>query len=91
MQTIVAPKLTYQDLLEMSNDGKRYELIEGEVYMTPSPNWRHQEIVINLLTAIREFVTRHDLGKVGLAPLDVVFEPRNCLQPDVFFIEKSRL
>jgi len=82
MQTIVAPKLTYQDLLEMPNDGKRYELIEGEVYMTPSPNLRHQEIVINLLTAIREFVTRHDLGKVGLAPLDVVFEPRSCLQPD---------
>ena len=91
MATIVAPKLTYQDLAEMPNDGRRYELVEGEAYMTPSPTWLHQEIVANIYVAFREFVRRHDLGEVGLSPLDVVFEPRNYLQPDVFFIQKSRI
>lgn len=91
MTTIVAPKLTYQDLLEMPDDGKRYELIDGEVYMTPSPNWRHQKIVGNLFVAIRGFVGLHDLGEVAVAPIDVVFEPRNYLQPDLLFIRKERL
>lgn len=91
MTTIVAPKLTYQDLLEMPDDGKRYELIDGEVYVTPPPTWRHQKIVANLLVAIRSFVGLHDLGEVAVAPMDVVFEPRNYLQPDLLFIRKERL
>ncbi len=90
MPTIVAPKLTYRDLRAMPNDGKRYELIEGEVYMTPSPSWRHQEIVGNLYVALRTFVVAGNLGKVSLAPLDVVFDDRNAVQPDLLFVRKER-
>ncbi len=91
MSTIVAPKLTYKDLQAMPNDGKRYELIDGEVYMTPSPSWRHQEILGNIYIALRTFVEERDLGKVSLAPLDVVFDQRNALQPDLLFVRKDRL
>lgn len=91
MSTIVAPKLTYKDLQAMPNDGKRYELIDGEVYITPSPSWRHQEILGNIYIALRTFVEERDLGKVSLAPLDVVFDQRNALQPDLLFVRKDRL
>src|SRR6266851_2987465 len=91
MVTIVAPKLTYEDLRKMPEDGKRYELIDGEVYMTPSPNTKHQTIVGNLHMALRQFVDNRGLGKIFLAPFDVVFGERTAVQPDLLFIRKSRL
>jgi len=91
MPTIVAPKLTYQDLREMPNDGKRYELIEGEVFMAPSPNLKHQRAASNLHFAIRDFLRSRDLGQIYFAPFDVVFDERTVTQPDLLFIRKERL
>lgn len=91
MPTIVAPKLTYRDLQQLPQDGKQYELIDGEVYMTPSPNWRHQQIVGNLYMALRAFIDAGGLGKVCVAPMDVVLEDRTALQPDLLFIRADRL
>ena len=91
MVTIVAPKLTYEDLRKMPEDGKRYELIDGEVYMTPSPNTKHQAVVGNLYSALRRFASEHGLGQVVLAPFDVVFGERTAVQPDLLFIRKERL
>jgi len=90
MTTIVAPKLTYQDLREMPNDGKRYELIEGEVYITPSPNWKHQRAASNLHFFIRDYLENRNLGEVYFAPFDVVFDDRNVCQPDLLYIRKER-
>src|SRR5712692_233365 len=91
MVTIVAPKLTYEDLRRLPEDGKRYELIDGEVYMTPSPSTKHQAVVGNLYAALRQLVVERDLGKVFLAPFDVVFGERTAVQPDLLFIRKERL
>lgn len=91
MATIVDPKLTYEDLRRMPDDGKRYELIDGEVYMTPSPNTKHQMIVGNLYAALRRFAAEQGLGKVFLSPFDVVFGERTAVQPDLLFIRKERL
>ncbi len=90
MATIVAPKLTYQDLLEMPNDGKRYELVDGEVYMTPAPSTRHQEVVGRIYRAIQDFAESRDLGRAYIAPVDVLFDERTSLQPDVLFVRKNR-
>jgi Uma2 family endonuclease len=91
MVTIVAPKLTYEDLRKMPEDGKRYELIDGEVYMTPSPNTKHQVVVGNLYVALRRFAEETGIGKVFLAPFDVVFGERTAVQPDLLFIRTERL
>ena len=91
MDAIVAPKLTYEDLRKMPEDGKRYELIDGEVYMTPSPNTKHQVVVGNLHVALRRFADETGIGKVFLAPFDVVFGERTAVQPDLLFIHKERL
>ena len=91
MPTIVDPKLTYKDLQAMPNDGKRYELIDGEVYMTPSPSRKHQEALGNIYAALRTFAKEREIGKVYFAPFDVVFDDRSVLQPDLLFVRKDRL
>ena len=90
MVTIVDPKLTYEDLRRMPDDGKRYELIDGEVFMTPAPGTRHQLTVGNIYFAIRSFLEEHGPGQVFLAPTDVVFGERTALEPDLLFIRKER-
>jgi len=90
MVTIVDPKLTYEDLRKMPDDGKRYELIDGEVFMSPAPRTRHQLTVGNTYFALRSFVEEHGLGQVFLAPTDVVFGERTAVQPDLLFIRKGR-
>ena len=89
MATIVAPKLTYADLRAMPNDGKRYELLDGEVYMTPSPTTQHQRIVARLHLLLHEFSRNKEVGEVLFAPLDVVFDDRNVVQPDLLFVSSG--
>lgn len=91
MVTIVAPKLRYEDLRAMPNDGRRYELLEGEVFVTPAPGTRHQRTVGKLHRALADFVEERDLGEVFLAPCDVVFGERTAVQPDLLFIRRDRI
>ncbi len=91
MVTIVAPKFTYKDLQEMPDDGKRYQLIDGELYVMPSPNRAHQRAVGNLYVLLREQVEKTGRGEVYLAPFDVVFDPMNVVQPDLIVVGKERL
>lgn len=83
-------KCTYDEYAAMS-DEKRYELIEGELYMVPSPDFYHQSISRNLLTALWKFVREHNLGIVLDAPFDVVLSETDVLQPDILFVSKERM
>ena len=83
-------KYTYEDYLKTPDD-KRYELIEGELLMTPSPVTKHQRISGKLEFALRRFVTENGLGEVFDAPLDVYLDNENVVQPDILFISKERL
>ena len=82
-------KYTYEDYLKTPDD-KRYELIEGDLLMTPSPNARHQEILMNLSAKIHHYVLEKKLGKVFIAPLDVLLGD-NVVQPDLLFIAQERI
>lgn len=84
---------TYDDYLKV-DDGNRYELIEGELVLTPSPGTRHQLLVGRLFKIFDHHVQKTGSGKVFFAPLDVVLdEPvkKNTFQPDVIFISNDRL
>ncbi|MCL0034527.1 Uma2 family endonuclease [Dehalococcoidia bacterium] len=83
-------KFTYGDYLQLPED-KRYELIEGEFFMVPSPGWSHQTISARLFRAIDNYVRTHKLGEVRYAPLDVVLSEENVLQPDILFVSRERL
>lgn len=92
MVTIAADrkKYTYADYLKTSND-ERYELIEGDILMTPSPVPQHQRISRKIEFMLEQFITEHDLGEVFYAPCDVHLDNENVVQPDILFISKDRL
>lgn len=83
-------KFTYEDYLK-TPDEERYELIGGELLMTPSPVPNHQRISGKIEFELRKFVAEHDLGEVFDAPCDVHLDDENVVQPDILFISKDRL
>jgi Uma2 family endonuclease len=83
-------KLTYDDFLLFPDDGKRHELIDGEHYVTPSPNRRHQAIVGNLHGLIWNHLQRHPAGRVFAAPFDVLFSEFDVVEPDLLYISRER-
>jgi Uma2 family endonuclease len=85
-----AVKLTYDDFLLFPDDGKRHELIDGEHYVTPSPNLKHQAVSGNLHGLIWSYLQRHDVGRVYSAPLDVVFSHFDVVEPDLLFVSEAR-
>ncbi len=83
---------TYDDLREMPETMDRYEIIDGVLFMSPSAHVRrHQTVVGNLHLAFSNWVLEHALGRVFIAPADVVAAPGRVVQPDLFFIAKERL
>jgi len=81
-------KLTYDDYFALSDD-KRYELMEGELFMVPAPDFYHQIVSGNIELLLREFVKKRNIGIVAYAPVDVVLSPEDVLQPDILFISKE--
>ena len=73
-------KFTITDYTLVSkSETDRYELIDGDLMMTPSPSVWHQNVSDNLLTALKQFVRLHNLGRVYSAPLDVILSNENVL------------
>ncbi len=90
-ETVIEKKrYTYEDYLKTPED-TRYELIEGDLLMTPSPVTKHQRISGKLEFELRKFVTENNLGEVFDAPYDVYLDDENVLQPDILFISQERL
>jgi Uma2 family endonuclease len=83
-------KLTYDDFVLFPDDGKRHELIDGEHYVTPSPNESHQRISGNLYFAIRSWLASHPIGRVYYAPFDVVFSDVDVVEPDLLYLSHAR-
>jgi len=83
--------VTYEDYRALPDDGKRYEVIEGELCVVPAPNVRHQAISRNIAFALWTFVKPRRLGHVYYAPFDVVLSDTNVVQPDVLFLSNGRL
>ncbi len=85
-----ALKLTYDDVVLFPDDGKRHELIDGEHYVTPSPNLRHQAILGELYAAIHAYLKTHPIGRVFFAPLDVVVSDVDVVEPDLLYVSRER-
>ena len=89
MSHAASVRFTYQDYLNLPED-HRYEIIEGDLLMSPSPSKRHQRIVRRLLVLLSEFVERRKLGEVFVSPYDVVISNTDVVQPDLLFISAER-
>jgi Uma2 family endonuclease len=80
----VAKRWTREEVLALPDDGKRYELLDGELLVSPSPTGIHQRAVLKLYDRIQPYVRSHKLGAVALAPADLDFRSGQLLQPDLF-------
>jgi len=91
MTTTISKKtrLTYEDYLNTPDD-KRYELIDGELLLIPSPISYHQWISKNIAYEIEKFARETGAGMLFDAPCDVFLDNENVLQPDLLFISKER-
>ena len=82
--------LTYRDYEALPNDGKRYEIHDGALSVTPAPTSRHQIVLGNLSDVLRAHVKARALGLVLFAPLDVILADTTIVQPDIVYLESSR-
>jgi Uma2 family endonuclease len=82
--------LTYEDYVLLPNDCNRYEILEGELTVTPAPSTKHQTASVNLLVLLSHYVKERDLGKLFHAPIDLILESTSVLQPDLLFVSKAR-
>jgi len=79
-------KLDYSDLQVTPDDGRRYELVEGNLFVTPSPSPLHQGIVRELLLRLVAYFHGRDLGIVYVAPIDLVLAAHDVLVPDLVVV-----
>src|SRR5205809_7193661 len=91
MATETLTNFTYNDLLEMPDDGRHYEILDGELIVNAAPIPRHQRVAFRLATILDAFVESKGIGVVYTAPTDIVFSPRWVVEPDVFYIRRERL
>jgi Uma2 family endonuclease len=82
---------TVEDVRAMPDDGRRYETIAGELFVTPAPSPRHQTVLGRLHLILGAYVERHALGRLWFAPLDVVLGPMTLVEPDMLFVHRDRL
>jgi Uma2 family endonuclease len=81
--------LTYEDYVLLPNDGKRYEILEGELTVTPAPSTKHQTASVNLLVLLSHYIKDRDQGKLFHAPIDLILESTSVLQPDLLFVSQA--
>ncbi len=79
------------DIWDTPDDGKRYEVIDGALYVTPPPNWGHQRGLHKLSFHVTRHVYEHQLGEVVQAPIGVVLDDENGIEPDLVYVSRERL
>jgi Uma2 family endonuclease len=80
--------VTYADLERWPDDGKQYELYDGEVRVVPAPTFFHQFVQANILDILQEYRKSHG-GVVLGTPLDIIFREDTVVQPDITFLTGS--
>jgi len=83
-------KWTYEDYARLPEDGNRYEVLDGELYVSPSPWTRHHAVSRNLTFLLHVHVSDRSLGEVYHAPIDVIFSPTMVAVPDIVFVAAGR-
>lgn len=68
----------------LPDDGQRYEVVDGELLVTPSPRHDHQRAVREIAFALHQYVERQGVGEVLFSPSDIELDSRSMVQPDVF-------
>jgi Uma2 family endonuclease len=86
---VLRPRVTYADLERAPEDGRRYELYDGEVFAVPAPLLKHQMVQHRIAEMLYAYADAHG-GVAGNAPLDIVFSEHDVVQPDVVYFSPAR-
>ncbi len=90
LELLERPPRTIMEVYKMLPQGTLAELIDGIIYMSPSPVTNHQRIVRKLLNKMSDFVEGNNLGEIFVSPFDVYLdEHANAVQPDIVFVSKE--
>jgi Uma2 family endonuclease len=89
LRSAITP-LTVHDYRELPEGPPYYQLIEGDLFIGPSPDLFHQDVIGNLYFIIRGFLKKRPLGTVHLSPSDVELSDLNVYQPDLYFVSNAR-
>jgi Uma2 family endonuclease len=84
------PPLTYDEYRLLPDDGKRYELMDGDLFVSPAPSTRHQTVSRRLQFALMQALEVPGIAQVFNAPCDVIFEPTSVVQPDLAIVSAAR-
>jgi Uma2 family endonuclease len=82
---------TYREYAALPDDGNRYEVVCGVLYMAPSPNAWHQKASMAISYRLYTAIQLAGLGEVYAAPFDVILDPKTTVQPDVLVVLKEHL
>jgi len=90
MRSELKQKLDYSDYAAIPPDGNRYEILSGELYVTPAPSPLHQRISKRLQRQLEDFFEARELGEVFNAPIDLILTARDVVQPDLLVVADAR-
>jgi Uma2 family endonuclease len=85
-----AKRWTYEEYYKLEDD-QRYEIIDGQLLIAPAPDIWHQDWLSNLNILITLYLRRKSLGRLFIAPVDVVLDDENTVQPDLVFVAANNL
>jgi Uma2 family endonuclease len=83
--------LTLADYDAVPNDGRHYQILDGELFVTATPNTSHQRVVGNLFVVFHAHVRAHRLGEVFVSPVTVILADTTVVEPDIVFVGSDRL
>lgn len=86
MSAHLKTKLDYDDLAHAPDDGKQYELLDGDLFVTPSPSPLHQRVSKRLQRQLERYFEERKLGEVFNAPLDVILTRHDVVEPDLVVV-----
>jgi Uma2 family endonuclease len=79
-----------EDIWQAPEDGKRYEVIDGELIVSPPPSWGHQEALHGLDFVLTAWIRPRGLGRIVQAPVGVVLDPEGGVEPDLVYVSRER-
>jgi Uma2 family endonuclease len=90
-QAVERPPRTIMEVFKMLPEGTLAEIIDGKIYMSPSPVTDHQRIISRISALLFRHVNENELGEVFVSPFDVYLdEHSNAVQPDIIYVSRSQ-
>jgi Uma2 family endonuclease len=82
--------LTVADLESLPDDGNRYEIVDGDLFVSTSPSFLHQRIITSLIIAIGAYLQKHPIGEF-VSGVGVIFDDHNAVIPDLVYVSNARM